>query len=39
MHLQKMIRKKKKSYFEEKLGKNRNKRKEFWKILKSLGLS
>ena len=39
MHLQKMILKKKKSYFEEELGKNRNKPKELWKILKSLGLS
>ena len=39
MHLQKMILKKKKSYFEEELGKNRNKRKELWKTLKSLGLS
>ena len=39
MHLQKMILKKKKSYFEEELGKNRNKPKEIWKTLKSLGLS
>ena len=39
MHLKKMILKKKKSYFEEKLGKNRNKPKELWKTLKSLGLS
>ena len=39
MHLQKMILKKKKSYFEEELGKNRNKPKELWKTLKSLGLS
>ena len=31
MHLQKMILKKKKSYFEEELGKNRNKPKELWK--------
>ena len=38
MHLEKMILKKKKSYFEE-LGKNRNKPKELWKTLKSLGLS
>ena len=38
MHLQKMILKKKKSYFEEELGKNRNKPKELWKTLKSLGL-
>ena len=30
---------KKKSYFEEELGKNRNKPKELWKTLKSLGLS
>ena len=33
-----MTLKKKKSYFEEELGKNRNKPKEFWKTLKSLGL-
>ena len=39
IHLQKMILKKKKSYFEEELGKNRNKPKELWKILKSLSLS
>ena len=39
MHLQKMILKKKKSYFEEELGRNRNKPKELWKTLKSLGLS
>ena len=39
MHLQKMILKKKKSYFEEELGKNRNKLKELWKTLKSLSLS
>ena len=39
MHLQKMILKKKKSYFEEELGKKRNKSKELWKTLKSLGLS
>ena len=39
MHLQKMILKKKKSYFEEELGKNRNKPKELWKTLKSLGLN
>ena len=39
MHLQKMILKKKKSYFEEELGKNKNKPKELWKTLKSLGLS
>ena len=31
--------KKKKSYFEEELGKNRNKPKELWKTLKSLGLN
>ena len=36
MHLQKMILKEKKSYFEEELGKNRNKPKELWKTLKSL---
>ena len=35
MHFHKMILKKKKSYFEEKLGKNRNKPKEYWKTLKS----
>ena len=34
MHLQKMILKKKKSYFEEELGKNRNKPKELWKTSK-----
>ena len=34
-----MILKKKKCYFEEKLGKNRNNPKEIWKTLKSLGLS
>ena len=39
MHLQKIILKKKKFYFEEELGKNRNKPKELWKTLKSLGLS
>ena len=39
MHLQKMIVKKKKSYSEEKLGKNRNKPKELWKALKSFGPS
>ena len=39
MHSQKMILKKKKSYFEEELAKNRSKTKEFWKVLKSLGLS
>ena len=39
MHLQKTILKKKKSYFEEELAKNRNKPKELWKALKSLGLS
>ena len=39
MHFQKMILKKKKSYFEEELGKNKNKPKELWKTLKSLGLS
>ena len=33
-----MILKKNKSYFEEELGKTRNKPKEFWKTLKSLGL-
>ena len=35
IHLQKIMLKKKKSYFEEKLGKNRNKPKELWKVLKS----
>ena len=39
MHLQKMILKKKKSYFEEELSQNRSKPKEFWKTLKSLILS
>ena len=39
MHLQKLIPKKKKYYFEEELGKNRNKQKEIWKNLKSFGLS
>ena len=39
MPLQKMILKKKKSFSEEQLGKNRNKPKELWKTLKSLGLS
>ena len=39
MHFQKMILMKKKSYFEEKLAKNRNKPKELWKALKWLGLS
>ena len=34
-----MILKKKKSYFEEELDKNRKKAKEFWKALKSLGQS
>ena len=34
-----MILKKKKSFSEEQLGKNRNKPKELWKTLKSLGLS
>ena len=39
MHLQKMILKEKKSYFEEELGKNRNKPEELLKTLRSLGLS
>ena len=39
MHLQKMILKKKKCYFEEELGKNMSKPKELWKTLKSIGLS
>ena len=34
-----MILKKRKSYFEEELDKNRNKPKELWKALKSLGLN
>ena len=34
-----MILKKEKFYFEEELGKNRNKPKELWKTLKSFGLS
>ena len=39
MHLQKMILKKEKSYFEEELAKNRNKSEKLWKTLKSLDLS
>ena len=39
MHLQKVILKKKKSYFEEELDKNRSKPKELWKTLMSLDLS
>ena len=39
MLLQKMILKKKKSHFEEKLAKNRSKPKELWRTLKSLSLS
>ena len=39
MQLQKMILKKKKSYFEEKLAKKRCKPKKPWKAIKSLGLS
>ena len=39
MHSQEMILKKNKSYFEEELGKNSNKPKELWKVLKSLVLS
>ena len=39
MHLQKMIIKKEKSYFEEELVKNRSKPKELGKALKSLGIS
>ena len=39
MHLRKMILKKKKSYLEEELGKNRNKPKELRKSLNSIGLS
>ena len=39
IHLQKTIPKKKKSYFEEELAKNRNQPKELWRTLKSLGLS
>ena len=38
MHLQKMILKKNKSYFEEVLGKNRSKPKELWKTLKLVSL-
>ena len=38
MYFQKMKLKKKKSHFEEELGKNRNKANELWKTLKSLGL-
>ena len=36
MHLQKMILKKKKPYFEKELDKNRNKPKVLWKTLKSV---
>ena len=39
MHLQKMMLKKKKSYFEEELDKNWSKPRELWKALKSLGLT
>ena len=39
MHLQRMILTKKKSYFEEELAKHRNKHKEVWKSLKSLGIT
>ena len=39
MQLQKMILKKKKSYFEEKLAQKRCKPKKPWKAIKSLGLS
>ena len=39
MHLKETILKKKKSYFEEDLAKNRNKPKELWNAFKSLGLS
>ena len=39
MHLQKMILKKKKSCFEEDLGKNRNKSEEFLQVLKLLALN
>ena len=39
MHLQKMILKEKKFYSQEELAQNRNKPKEIWKALKSLGLS
>ena len=39
MQLQKMILMKKKSYFEEELGKNRSKPKELWKALQSLCLN
>ena len=39
IHLQKMILEIKKSYFQEELAKNRNKPKELWKTLKSLGIN
>ena len=39
MHLQKMMLKKKKSYFEEELDKNWSKPRDLWKALKSLGLT
>ena len=39
MYLQKMILKKRKSYFEEEVAQNRNKPKELWKASKSLGQS
>ena len=39
MHLQKMMLKKKKSYFEEELGKNRNKPKDFKVTRSKLGQS
>ena len=39
MYLEKMILKKTKPYFEEELAKNRNKLKELWKTLKSVGLN
>ena len=39
VYWQKMVLKKKKSYSEEELDKNRNKPKELWKTLKSVGIS
>ena len=39
IYLEKLILRKKKSYFDEELANNRNKRKQLWKTFKSLGLS
>ena len=39
VYWQKMVLKKNKSYSEEELDKNRNKPKELWKTLKSVGIS